>query len=210
MKLSDQMHRPIFNHLCAKVLRDGLDLLHTTLADSPLHGRYWVCGGVLLGWAREGDLLAHDSDVDFHYWREDEELVLLAIKLLVQVGFKRKYIWRNLAGETTEYVLSYKSFTFEFFAAHQHNNNTRWYLYQGSVNRNIPLVELLREAPGCELEEFELCGKRWLKPKDHETYLRAVYGDWRTPNQNFDALTESPCNIRHTLLAGRQAWDAHK
>ena len=207
MKLRDH---PIFSRLRAKTLRDGLDLLHTTLADSPLHGRYWVCGGALLGWAREGAMLAHDPDVDFHFWREDEELFLQAVERLVQVGFKRKCYWRNVAGEISEYTLTYKSLAFDFFIAHRHNDNTRWYLYVGSPSRNIPAAELLRESPGCELASFEFLGKRWLKPKDHKTYLAALYGDWRTPNSKFDALTQSPCNIRRTLLPGKQTWIARK
>ena len=203
MKLRDH---PIFNRLRAKALRDGLDLLHTTLADSPLGERYWICGGALLGWAREGGLLAHDPDVDFHFWREDEELFLQAVELLVQVGFKRVFCWRNIAGEVSEYVLTYQSIKFEFFAAHRHNDNTRWYLYVGNVKQKIAAMELLRESPGCELESFEFLGKRWLKPKDHEAYLRTVYGDWRKPKPHFDVLTESPCVIRRTLLPGKQAW----
>jgi len=39
--------------------------LHDVLADTEISGRNWVWAAMLLGWAREGDLLAHDRDADF-------------------------------------------------------------------------------------------------------------------------------------------------
>ena len=44
----------------------NLVLLNDVLQSTPLAGRLWVLGGVLIGWAREGRVLAHDShDADF-------------------------------------------------------------------------------------------------------------------------------------------------
>ncbi len=198
----------IFNRLRHKYLLEGLHLLHDTLAASRLHNRYWICGGAVLGWAREGALLAHDPDVDFHFWQDDHVRFMQAAELLAQVGFKRKYCWRNIAGEITEYTMTYKSLAFDFFAAHKNRGgqNTRWYLYVGSPSRNIPPMELLQETPGCELEPFEFYGKRWLKPKNHEAYLAALYGDWRSPNPNFDYLSDCPGIVRRTLLPGKHTW----
>src|ERR1035437_4102694 len=38
----------------------GLRRMHDTLSSTDFSGRYWVRAGMLLGWARERDLLAHD------------------------------------------------------------------------------------------------------------------------------------------------------
>jgi GH18 family chitinase len=35
---------------------------------------------------------------------------------------------------------------------------------------------------------FEFLGRKWLKSADHERELTAIYGDWRTPDQNWDYL----------------------
>src|SRR5689334_2771579 len=47
---------------------DDLRLLNDVLAATEFGPRYWVWGGMLLGWAREGRLIAHDiGDADFAY-----------------------------------------------------------------------------------------------------------------------------------------------
>src|SRR5688500_4973529 len=57
-----------------RLLRRNLRRLHDALEQTPLAGRYWLFGGMLLGWAREGRLLRHDyRDVDFGYEAADDD-----------------------------------------------------------------------------------------------------------------------------------------
>ena len=173
-----------------KRLVDGVFKLHEVLQCSPLRDRYWICGGALLGWAREGSLLKHDPDIDFHFWEEDREHFLKGSEMLKQSGFKPEFCWRNTDNHITEYVLSYRHIRFEFFEATKANGNTRWMAYGSNARRGIDGVQLLCETPGQELSEFEFLGKNWLKPKDHVKYLTALYGDWKTPNPDYSYIRD--------------------
>ena len=195
-----------------KFLREGLRKLHDTLAATALHNRYWICGGAVLGYAREGRLLKHDTDVDFHFWREDTDCFLRAVSQLEQVGFKRYVAWVNLNGEITEYVLRYKCIKFEFFAAERVNGNTRWQAYGETGTRRGAkearrLMQLTCETPGCELAECEFLGRTWMKPADHEGYLTSLYGDWKTPDPAYHYMTDSKAVVKREPMPGKiERW----
>ena len=60
--------KPRLVELFAADLRD----LHDALERTDLRGHYWVWSGLLLGWAREGAVLPHDSlDADFAVTDDD-------------------------------------------------------------------------------------------------------------------------------------------
>lgn len=184
---------------------EGMRLLNDTLRDSPAHNLYWICGGALLGWARDGALIKHDTDIDFHYWHEDTDKLNAGFDLLIAVGFKPLCRWKNTNGEITEHVLAYKGIKFEFFSAKKVGGNTQCTVYASKIHAGIPPTELLCETPGCELEEFEFYGRKWLKPADHESYLDRQYGNWRVPDPNhYHAHT--PAVISQKLLPGRIPW----
>src|SRR5689334_979466 len=95
---------------------DDLRLFNDVLAASPLADRYWVWGGLLLGWAREGRVMPHDiGDADFCYDAVDDQLLDRTEPMLVAAGFKRWYFFRNNAGELTERVFVRNGSKFEFF-----------------------------------------------------------------------------------------------
>ncbi len=56
---------PLSDRLFRRHFVADLQLLNDTLAAHGLAQSYWLWGGVLLGWAREGAPLAHDRDADF-------------------------------------------------------------------------------------------------------------------------------------------------
>jgi len=37
---------------------------------------------------------------------------------------------------------------------------------------------------------MEFLERTWLKPADHEVFLTAIYGDWRTPNPDYDYVED--------------------
>ena len=183
---------------------DGLVRINDTLAKTPVHNKYWLCGGAVLGWAREGALLKHDPDIDFHIWKDDVPALLQSIPALKSAGFEPVQKWVNPAGEITIYVFSYRKAKFEFFVSTEVNGNMQCNIYHG----HEPTYQTTCETPGCELDEFEFYGRTWLKPKNHEQYLTALYGDWKKPNKNFKHETESPSVIASVALPGLQPWQA--
>jgi hypothetical protein len=182
-------------------LIEGMQRLHDVLAPTSLAGKMWINGGVLLGYIREGGPLAHETDVDFSYWEADAGDVHAAMPRLLAAGFRRYARWTNNEAHVTEWSLLYRGIKFEFFEMHRCGNRMRWYCYGGN-----PCQELLNEAPLHGLEPFEMAGRRWLKPDDHEAYLTALYGDWRIPNPAYCYATDSRAIIRRRIWTGDRRW----
>jgi phosphorylcholine metabolism protein LicD len=178
-----------------------LHRFHDLMSQTPLADKYWICGGMLIGYAREGKLLAHDTDFDFHYWREDHQDLMEAIKTLEQAGFRKEACWINNEGHATEYVLNYGRIKFEFFEATRHENRIRWYCYLPKPKR-----QFLNEVPGYDLEPFEFCERQWLKPVDEQQYLESLYGDWKTPCSDYTYYIDSKAIIQRDRWEGTNQW----
>lgn len=177
---------------------EQLQLLNDVLAGSPLAGRYWMFSGMLLGWAREGDLLRHDVvDVDFAYLADDERRLLDTIPLLRAAGFEPLYRFPGGDAPATEYSLLRGGAKFEFFRHEVVGDRFRYYSY-GQTAHGPTANELL--LPAQPREPVEFLGRTWLKVRDHEAELEALYGDWRTPDPDYDYMV-SPAIVR------RFPWD---
>ncbi|MBI3957502.1 MAG: LicD family protein [Chloroflexi bacterium] len=164
--------------------RESLQLLHDTLADTPLACRYWVWGGLLIGWAREGRILSHDvSDADFAFLREHRARFLNAIHALKAAGFVPSKRWINNEGDATEYVFVKGSAKFEFFEMVRQGDEFCYWLY------NRP-VEFACRIPSHGLAAMTFLDRLWQKPDDHDKHLTAVYGEWCVPDPNYTFLNE--------------------
>lgn len=161
-----------------------LRLLHDVLSTSPLAGRYWVWGGMLLGWAREGQLLAHDLvDADFAYEASDESVFEAVAALLEFHGFRRGFSFESNRGRLTEHTFVRHGARFEFFALEPVGDEWRYSVY-GPKDRR--LFELEARIPRQHLEPFSFLGREWLKVADHDHELSVLYGDWRVPDTKWD------------------------
>ncbi len=131
-------------------IRD-LRRLNDVLAASPLANRFSVCGGLLLGWARDGRVLSEDvRDADFAYFAEDATEFNWAARALVRSGFKADVRYFNNEGDPVEHVFRYHGARFEFFALHRREGRVRYFMYH-------ELDELV-----CERADHELV--RWGAP----------------------------------------------
>ena len=166
---------------------DDLRLFNDVLRDSPLAGRYWVWGGLLLGWAREGRVLPHDiGDADFGYDAADDPLLDPLEPMLAAAGFRRWYFFRNNAGELTERVFVRHGFKFEFFRmADAGDGDHEFYGYHMSDDHPL---EFAGRTASQDLERFTFLDRHWMKPRDHDLSLTTMYGDWRTPDPAWDPL----------------------
>lgn len=182
-------------------LSDGLHRLHAVLQGTSFADKYWINGGLLLGYVRSGGPLPHDPDVDFSFWRADREHFLAALPRLHKAGFRRWRRWANCEQEPTEWALKYRGIAFEFFEMHQADRKMRWYCYGGE-----PIQELLNEAPLHGLSTCQILGLSWQKPDDHESYLETLYGDWRTPNPDYYYVNDSQAVIRRRPWQGEFKW----
>lgn len=177
------------------LFRRELQGLNDALAATPLAGSYWVWGGALLGWAREGQVLDHDTaDADFAVLSEDAHLIEQAVPALERAGYGRLWRFRNSSGQVTEYTFVRHGAKFEFFVLFPAGRPglRTYFVYDGGV-------ELESEISDQPLEPFEFVDRRWLKPRFHEQELREVYGDWQTPDPGWHN-SQSPC------IVARRPW----
>jgi hypothetical protein len=172
--------------LFAHELRELNDVLRLT----PLDGRCWLSGGLLLGWAREGKVLDHDTgDVDFWVRAEDAQLLEDAADALSRAGFRRLWRYRNSRGDVTEFTFTRHGAKFEFFLLFPGSlpGKRIYFLYEGDV-------EFENEISDQPLEAIEFLGRVWLKPQSHEEHLRETYGQWEVPDRSWSS-SEAPCVV---------------
>ncbi|MDQ6734015.1 MAG: hypothetical protein M3Z35_07840 [Nitrospirota bacterium] len=166
--------------------RANLVLLNDVLQASDIASDYWIWGGLLLGWARERQILDHDChDADFAFLSRDSERFRQSMGRLIQAGFEPLACWVNNAHEITEYTFAKDDAKFEFFEMHQTGDTMRFFTYSPAAA--LQTTNLIR-AHGLEIIDF--LGRRWLKPADHDSYLTDLYGDWRKPDPSWDWLED--------------------
>jgi hypothetical protein len=183
------------------VLERNLMLLHDTLEESPLAGRFWVWGGVLLGWAREGRLLPHDTDVDLAIFRKDIERFRSSVGLLEAAGFALSRAFVNNLGEITEYVFVKDYIKLEFFVTEERGNEIDYWIYYPPEK-----LEMHGRVPAVKLSPMRLVDRTWLKPEDHEAHLEAVYGDWRTSRSDYWYVRDEKSIVSRYAWKGCLLW----
>ena len=176
--------------------------LNDALCSTPLAGRCWLGGGLLLGWAREGRVLDHDTgDVDFWVLAEDAQLVEEAADALRRRGFRRLWRYRNSRGDVTEYTFTRHGAKFEFFLLFPGSRPGRrvYFIY-------VEDVELESEVSDQPLESFEFLDRVWLKPRFHAEHLRETYGPWEVPDRSWSSA-DAPCVVaQRPWLKRSGAW----
>lgn len=183
----------------ADVFARDLRLLHDILDATPFGGRYWVWSGLLLGWAREGALLAHDlHDADFGFLPHDAPLFPDAARALMRGGFAPLHRFVNNAGEVTEYTFTRHDAKFEFWMIAPRADRLRHYAYSDGGPGGPP-TQVAAEISFQRLDHFRFLGRRWRKHVDHELELTQLYGDWRTPDETWDYM-------RGRAIVDRRPW----
>ena len=186
----------------------NLVALHDALASTALDGRYWIIGGLLIGWAREGRILPHDShDADFGFFRQDRERFLSATPALIGAGFEPLYKYVDNHGEPVEYKFRKDGATFDFFEHVPTESGTRCtffgILHHGGTR--VP-TEMVSMVPAYGLAPMDFLGRTWRKPDDHDGYMTAIYGDWRVPNPDHDYQTDDRSILERRPWTGEWQW----
>ncbi|MHB1593855.1 MAG: hypothetical protein ACYCO9_06260 [Streptosporangiaceae bacterium] len=165
---------------------DDLRYLHDVLQATPLRDHYWVWSGMLLGWAREGAILEHDSqDADFAVLDKDFDRLVSAAPTLVRAGFACDRRFVNNDGVVTELTFARHGARFDFFRMFPAGDRLRYYTYSISLKE---ILELEFTIPSQPLVPFDFIGRTWLKPEDHELELKEIYGEWRVPDPEWSYL----------------------
>jgi hypothetical protein len=178
--------------------------LNDTLRATDLSYRYWVFGGMLLGWARERGVLGHDNrDADFAIRSIDLPKLYAAIPALGRAGFRPLFRYSNHAGDVTELTFTRRGAEFEFFVMCPVGNTLRYFMYGRSPDGPVEVEVETQDQP---LVPFDVVGRTWLKPEDHERELSLTYGDWRVPNVGWSYLDQPNIVDRRPWLNANHDW----
>jgi hypothetical protein len=190
---------PGVHRLLRRLFVADLRGLNDILAGSPLAERYWIWAGLVLGWAREGQVLSHDDmDADFAVLEEDWALLEQAVEALERGGYRGVRRFVNHRGQVTEVVFMRHGARFEFFKLWPVGDMVHYTVYGRHEDANVEIEE---ELPRQDTEEFSFLGRIWRKVRDHESELAFLYCDWQTPDRNWSYMSTG----RHVV--GRQPWD---
>lgn len=160
------------------------------------HGlSFCLLAGTLLGVVREGDLLAHDKDLDLGMeWDTDRDQVVAT--LCAGGLFSVSWIWGILPTERPYY----RSFTHTgtgctldvFFLCREGDA-----ILCGFDNRPVPVLSRLR-AFG--LQDWTWVERTWKVPAPPENYLVQIYGSgWSVPDKSYDTILSNPCRTPESL-----------
>jgi hypothetical protein len=198
-----EMKRVFGAQLAYENFRKNLLLLNDVLAQAEFGDKYWIFAGLLLGWAREGRVLARDCwDADFAYWQQDRAAFDSAAHCLVRKGFQFKQHWYNNAGVRTQSVFIKDNAKFEFFEMMPVGAAAEYFMY--GTRRRIVQEARCNLFFG-ELEPLHFLDRTWNKPRDHEASLMNLYGNWRVPNPSYDYMQDQQDIVEIYAWHGR--WD---
>jgi glycerol-3-phosphate cytidylyltransferase-like family protein len=165
----------------------GLRHLADAMRHTPLHARWWVVGGLLLGWARDGRMMDSDlDDADFAYLDEDHDRFLASVPALVRAGFLPRHRFSSADGRYVEHRFRRGGIQYDFFRVARSGGRFRYSMF---VRGAAPL-ELVAEVPDQPRVPFRHLGREWLKVADHDLALRTIYGDWRTHRPDWSYVSD--------------------
>jgi hypothetical protein len=155
--------------------------------------------GTLLGIEREGRLLASDKDADLAVWLEDYGL---AGRLLAQWGLQRATDVPPFANVST-YVDPRGGCSVDLYGLRrdpmrQCTEGGAWLYGRPPSHQRLLVLPWFDLAP-----RSTPAGVAWW-PEDPDMLLTAVYGDWRTPQPEWDALVSNLA--LHELNLGWRCW----
>ncbi len=154
---------------------------------------YALEGGTLLGIARDGDLIPWDKDVDLTLDSSSIERFKTQYPGLRARGWRiaDHYLmpcdddaWRG--GQLRSIKIRNQRFrrfgrgriVLDIFIRYRHGDY-HWWAHRGNVNRIAA-----EHFDHCGFLEF--AGRKMRVPGSHERYLDMMFGDWRTPDPQFN------------------------
>jgi len=155
----------------------------------------FLVSGTLLGYVREGQLLAHDKDIDVGIvgWENQYNLCMA-----LQESGLFTVSTQHLKGKDT------------FYIPIKHNDTGMWidvFVYHPQGNHWVTGVDFFfgyRQTfafTPFELQEIEFLGVKMQAPANAELNLTENYGNWRVPDASYLSHLESPSTMDKGNLA---------
>jgi hypothetical protein len=196
-------HIPMLRPWLLRRFTASLRRLNDALQNTDLNGRYWIWGGVLLGWAREGAIMPHDCfDADFAVADSDFDRLVGAVPAIIGAGFRCDRRFVNSNGQVTELTFIRHGARFDFFRFFPVADGLRYYLYNITLKE---IIEIEAFIPDQGTVAFSFIDRTWLKHKDHELELRSLYGSWQVPDPSWSY--QSALSIRAKRVSPYSHFD---
>jgi hypothetical protein len=149
----------------------------------------FLVSGTLLGYVREGQLLAHDKDIDVGI-----------------VGWENQYTLCMALQETGLFTVSTQHLQGKdtFYIPIKHNETGMWidvFVYHPQGSHLVTGVDFFfgyRQTfafTPFELQEIEFLGVKMQAPANAELNLTENYGNWRVPDASYLSHLESPSTM---------------
>jgi tetratricopeptide (TPR) repeat protein len=150
---------------------------------------FFLVSGTLLGYAREGQLLAHDKDIDVGILGWEQQYT---IGMALQHSAKFSISSDFLKGERVYYIpISHNEtgFIIDLFFYHEENGK-----YVTGVDFFFGHRQTFAFSP-FGLAKTEFLGVPMYVPSDVDLKLRENFGDWRQPDPGYISHLQAPCTV---------------
>lgn len=159
--------------------------------NNQLGHKIWIEAGTLLGYEREGAILAHDIDMDFAMLNpKDASELDRIIEFLAERKFvlNRKLVYK---GDVKEISFSYNGLNVDIILFERVNekviSTTMIWYGMNALNKPVDIEAFYYELPMEELEQVNFMDATTYVPTNPVDYLKGYYGeDYLIPNTNYD------------------------
>ncbi len=168
--------------------------------------RYWVSGGIVLGFIREGDFLKNEHDIDLGIDEKDLDKVIKVLKKRygdkVQVSLEAvdsNVVLRPIDGTDIIRVIKFyiDDTSIDIFV-HYGKGNKYYFVTKddevGYAYHAFP-KKLFRN-----FKKLQIYGRKYNIPNPPEDYLKCEYGDWKVPRSDWNHAVDPPCIERNIKL----------
>lgn len=165
----------------------ALVALQTVLV--PIGMKVFLVSGTLLGYARSGQLLPHDKDIDVGVlgWESQFDIVLALLK-----SGQFEVNTSTMEGQET-YLISVRhhatGIPVDVFIYHAENER-----YVTGVQSDMGYLQKFAFSP-FDLVEVDFLGIKIHVPSDADRNLRENFGNWRDPDPGYISHLESPSTV---------------
>ncbi len=164
---------------------------------------FFLLWGTLLGVVRDGELIAHDKDLDVGInWDVDRQKVFKALL----ASNKFALLENTVSSPNTRWCIGVYHKETNIVVDLFFFKSKAKYSYCGIDKAGELNKPILSKVPKFDISYMQWKDEKWPVPANPEGFLTDVYGDdWHKPDPNFDTLISNNCMLPESKSARRYA-----
>ena len=156
---------------------EALDKLHSLLLTEE-EIVYWLYGGTLLGFVRDGGFIADDTDIDIGVWKEKRSQ---AEECLMNKGFYKNY-QISVGGEIAVQRFEYKGVGIDIYYFSKIKDKASHPSVSWNQKGGLAVEFFYQKNAFDSIKMLERKGKYYAIPSNYDkAVLCPLYGNWRSP-----------------------------